>query len=269
MPFVTSRGAKIHWDAQGQGTPVLLIMGHLYSSRMWYPLLGTLTKTHRVITFDNRGTGDSDTSSDVTIELMAEDAHAVLAAAGEDSAHVYGVSMGGAIAAELAMAHPERARSVTLGCTMLKTTPEGHGRQRPGWLYHLPLWLVRRMLRKAATPEKYGSAAPRSAALRDMDMLAKDRFTMKGVREQNRAITRYVTTRDRARKMITVPVLILHGDEDPLVDVRFGRELSEILPHGHYVEFKGSGHNFLVAAGERATRAFVDFIDAVDARRAS
>lgn len=100
-----------------------------------------------------------------------------------------------------------------------------------------------------------------------MAILAKDRFTMKGVREQNRAITRYITTRERAQNGLTMPVLVLHGDEDPLVDVKFGRELRDTLPHGRYVEFAGAGHNYLVAAGDKATRAFIDFIDAVDARR--
>ncbi|WP_163048790.1 alpha/beta fold hydrolase, partial [Acinetobacter pittii] len=67
--------------------------------------------------FDNRGTGGSDTTPGVTIAQFAADALAVLEAAGETGAHVYGVSMGGGIAAEFAMAYPERTRSVTLGCT--------------------------------------------------------------------------------------------------------------------------------------------------------
>jgi 3-oxoadipate enol-lactonase len=269
MPFVTGQGAKIHWEAQGQGTPVLLIMGHLYSSRMWYPLLATLAKTHRVITFDNRGTGESATTSNVTIEQLAADARAVLDAAGESQAHIYGVSMGGGIAAEFGMAYPEQVLSLTLGCTMLKTTQEGHGKQRAPWIYRLPLWLVRWMLRRNAKPENYGSAAPRDAALRDMAVLAGDRFTMKGVREQNLAMTRYATTRERAQAALTMPVLVLHGDEDPVVDVKFGRELHMILPPSRYVEFKGAGHNYLVAAGDAAINAFIGFIDDVDAQRAA
>lgn len=269
MPYVTNDGAKIHWEAQGQGTPVLLIMGHLYSSRMWYPLLETLARTHRVITFDNRGTGESDTTGNVTVEQMTSDALAVLDAAGERKAHIYGVSMGGGIAGEFGMAHPERCLSVTLGCTMLKQTREGHGNQRAPWIYHMPRWLVRWVLRKAAKPENYGSAAPRDAALHDIAVIAGDRWTMKGVREQNMAITKYMTTRERAQAKLTMPVLVLHGDEDPLVDVKFGRELHEILPHSRYVEFKGAGHNYLIAAGERATRSFIDFIEDVDAKRAA
>jgi pimeloyl-ACP methyl ester carboxylesterase len=267
MPFVQSGNARIHWQSEGKGTPVLLIMGHLYSSEMWYPLIPELTKQHRVITFDNRGTGQSDTTSGVTVEQMTADALAVLDAAGERRAHVYGVSMGGGIAGEFGMAYPERCLSVTLGCTMLKQTHEGHGKQRAPWVYHLPRWLVRLMLRRMAKPEAYGSAAPREAALHDIAMLAKDRFTMKGVREQNLAMTKYVTTPERARRQLTMPVLVLHGDEDALVDVKYGRELHDIILHTDLVIYPGAGHNFLVASGGKSNRDFIDFIEAVDAKK--
>jgi len=269
MPFVVHDGARIHWEAQGHGSPVLLIMGFSYASQMWYPLLDKLAKSHRVITFDNRGTGETDTTDGVTIEKMAGDALAVLNAAGEKKAHIYGVSMGGAIAAEFGMAYPKRAISVTLGCTMLKTTREGHGNQRPPWVFYLPLPVARWMLSWTAKPENYGSAAPRAAALHDMAVLANNTFTMQGVREQNRAITNYATTRERARATLTMPILVMHGDEDKTVPVKFGRELHAILPQSQYVEWHGAGHNYLVAIGDRATRTFVNFIDGVDARNAA
>ncbi|MEP9360226.1 alpha/beta hydrolase [Sphingomonas sp. KR3-1] len=266
MPFVESGGARIHWDSEGEGTPVLLIMGHLYSARMWYPLLPALTKGHRAIWFDNRGTGDSDTTPGVTVEQFAADALAVLQAAGETSAHVYGVSMGGGIAGEFAMAYPERTRSVTLGCTMFKTEKtEIKGAQK--LIYNLPRWLVKAIF-KRTKPEGYGSAAPREAAQHDIAVLAQDRFTMAGVRAQAYAIANYATTNARAVEKLTMPVLILHGDEDKLVPVEKGREAHALLPHSNYVEFKGAGHNYLVADNEGSTRAFLDFIDGVDAQGA-
>ena len=88
MPFAESGGARIRWEAEGSGPPVLLIMGHLYSSRMWYPLLPALTQRRRAILFDNRGTGGSDTTGQVTIGQFADDALAVLDAAGERRAHI-------------------------------------------------------------------------------------------------------------------------------------------------------------------------------------
>lgn len=263
MAFIQSSGAKIHWEAEGQGTPVLLIMGHLYSSRLWYPLLPALTKNHHAIWFDNRGTGESDTTKGPTVEQFAADALAVLDAAGIDKAHVYGVSMGGGIAAEFAMAYPERTRSVTLGCTMLKTARnELTGAQK--LIYNLPRWLVRALF-KRAKPEGYGSAAPRDAALHDMGVLAQDKFTMAGVRAQAKAIAGYASNWERAREKLTMPVLVLHGDEDKLVPVEKGRELHANLPGSEYVEFKGAGHNYLVANNAGSTKAFLDFIEKVDA----
>lgn len=267
MPFVQSGNARIHWRSEGSGTPVLLIMGHLYSSDMWYSLVPELARNHRVILFDNRGTGDSDTTTNVTIEQMTADALAVLDAAGEASAHVYGVSMGGGIAGEFAMAYPERTRSVTLGCTLLKTSADKRGKGR-AFIYYLPGPLVRWLIPRLAKPEGYGSAAPVEAAKRDIAVLAHNRFTMRGVREQNAAITAYQTTVERARERITMPTLVLHGDEDMLVDVKYGRELHAIIPHSRYVEFTGAGHNFPVATGGEggaANRTFIDFIDQVDA----
>lgn len=264
MPFVQSGDARIHWQAEGEGTPVLLIMGHLYSSRMWYSLVPKLAKRHRVIRFDNRGTGQSDTTTGLTVEQMAADALAVLDAAEEDKAHVYGVSMGGGIAGEFAIAYPGRTLSVTLGCTLLKTEVGKRGNGM-GLLYYLPAPVVRWLLHRLGKPENYGSDVPRDAALHDIEVLKGDRFTMKGVREQSRAIDAYVTTGERARAGITMPALVLHGDEDKTVDVKYGRELGEILPHAHVHIFPGAGHNYLIASGGAADLVFMDFIDGVDA----
>lgn len=265
MPFVQRPGARLHWDAAGTGTQVLLIMGHLYSSAMWYPLLPALMKQHRAVWFDNRGTGDSDTTSVVTIEDFAADALTVLDAAGNEKAHVYGVSMGGGIAAEFAMRYPERTASLTLGCTMLKTERTKLGLR--GILYGLPLGVVRAILSRMVTPARYGSAAPRDAALHDIEILKRDRFTMRGVKAQAMAIANYATTRQRAASRLTMPVLVLHGDEDEAVPVEKGRELAALIPNARYVEFKGAGHNYLVAANDASTKAFLDFISTVDARQ--
>jgi pimeloyl-ACP methyl ester carboxylesterase len=201
----------------------------------------------------------------MTIEQYTADALAVLDAAGVDKAHIYGVSMGGGIAAEFAIRHPERTLSAMLGCTMLKTEKtEIKGAQK--LIYSLPRWLVRWVFKRTMKPERYGSAAPREAALQDIAVLMQDRFTMPGVRAQAQAIADYATTRERAQATLTMPVLVLHGDEDEAVPIEKGRELHAMLPHSQYVEFKGAGHNFLVAANEASTAAFLDFIDAVDAK---
>src|SRR5271154_5255286 len=80
--------------------------------------LGALQRDFEVIAYDHRGVGASSRlEGPITILQMAEDAVGLLDALGIDSAHIVGISMGGMIAQELALAHPERVRTLTLGCT--------------------------------------------------------------------------------------------------------------------------------------------------------
>src|SRR5271157_4544854 len=111
MPFVENQGAKIYWDEQGQGAPVLLIMGLGYTSVMWYRTRPVLARRYRTLALDNRGVGRSDVPpGPYSIATMASDAAAVLDAAGIARAHVFGVSMGGMIAQEFALQYPAKTR---------------------------------------------------------------------------------------------------------------------------------------------------------------
>src|SRR5690348_7168089 len=121
MTLLERDGYRLHWDSTGSGSPVLLIMGAVYSSAMWYPALPTLSASHRLISFDNRGTGQSTSAGGASIAEMARDALAVLDAADVERAHVYGMSLGGVLALELAIAAPERVRSLVLGCSCVLT----------------------------------------------------------------------------------------------------------------------------------------------------
>src|SRR5579863_4901360 len=118
MAIVENQSAKIHWDEQGRGEPILLIMGLGWASPMWHRSRPLLSTRYRTIALDNRGVGRSDLPpGPYPIALMASDAAAVLDAAGIASAHVFGVSMGGMIAQEFALRYPQRVRSLILGCT--------------------------------------------------------------------------------------------------------------------------------------------------------
>ncbi len=105
MPFADNQGTRIYWDEQGTGAPILLIMGLGYPSAMWHRARPALSASYRTIALDNRGAGQSDVPpGPYSIALMASDAAAVLDAAGVPSANVFGVSMGGMIAQEFALA---------------------------------------------------------------------------------------------------------------------------------------------------------------------
>src|SRR5712691_9994017 len=118
MTYAESAGAKIYWEEHGSGDPLLLIMGLGASLEAWDRIAPTLATRYRTILFDNRGVGRSDVpSGPYSLEMMADDAAAVLDAAGVEAAHVFGASMGGMIAQELALRHRARVRRLILGCT--------------------------------------------------------------------------------------------------------------------------------------------------------
>jgi 3-oxoadipate enol-lactonase len=119
MAIVQSDGAHIYWHSLGRGEPLVLIMGLGCSSAMWFRLAPLLARRYRVIMLDNRGVGRTEVDHFVVhrVSTMASDVVAVLAAAGEANAHVLGLSMGGMIAQQLALDHPQCVRSLMLAAT--------------------------------------------------------------------------------------------------------------------------------------------------------
>ena len=264
MPFTVNNGVRLHWQEEGAGTPVLLVMGHRYSSALWYPILPVLMAKHRVVWFDNRGTGESGMTRKATIQDLTRDALAVMDAAGLGRAHVFGVSMGGGIALELAMQAPQRVTSLVLGCTCMLTSEKPRMPAIMRALYYLPPWALRLLLPRRGD-KGYGSAATPEAVATDMAVLARDRFSVPGVVAQAAAIAGYSTTNE-AVAALTMPALVIHGDEDGVVPYAWGVELAEALPHSTFVEVKGAGHNFLVAGGDKTNAIIAEFLSNVDRR---
>src|SRR3954452_4509937 len=135
------------YESTGDGPAVLLIMGLGLPGDAWWRTVPVLARTCRVITFDNRGSGRADLGGGpLPLAGMAADAVSVLDAAGAARAHVYGISMGGMIAQELALGFPERVASLVLGATSaggrLATPPD------PATLAFLA--------RRAAVPDEEG-----------------------------------------------------------------------------------------------------------------
>jgi 3-oxoadipate enol-lactonase len=265
MPFATNEGVRLSWDARGTGTPVVLVMGHWYSSALWYPVRDALAAEHRVIWYDNRGTGETDASTGFSLEDMVQDTLAVMDAAGVQKAHIFGVSMGGGIVLDLGLRFPERALSVILGCTMVLTP----GKPRvPAWIrlaYFLPRWILTGLLKSKVANQGYGSAASPEAVARDLAVLSVEKTDIRSIHAQAGAIAGYSLTLEEAATL-SVPALVMHGDEDGTVPYAGGVELAQTLGV-ELVTLKGAGHNYLVAATEKSITAVRRFIDAVDARK--
>lgn len=119
MPKAGVEGIELNYERAGEGEPLLLIQGMSGTHAAWgVPFLTELERSFDCVVFDNRGIGHSSPAHQLfTIAELAEDTVGLLDALEIERAHVLGISMGGMIAQDLALAHPERLRSLTLGCS--------------------------------------------------------------------------------------------------------------------------------------------------------
>jgi pimeloyl-ACP methyl ester carboxylesterase len=258
-------GAEICWAERGSGTPVLLIMGFAYPKEMWHRAIAALAPAHRVLYFDNRGVGGSRAPRGrYTMEMLAADAVAVLDAAGEDLAHVYGASLGGAIAKAVALDHPERVRSLLLGCTAARSANPAI---RIGLRARLGLkvmtYIPRRWARRNMATRSYGPGADPARIAEDRAILEGSRVTRRGIEGQAWAVAGF-TVLDRLGE-IDVPTLVLHGTEDKTVPFAAGEQLADRIRGARFVRLEGAGHNYLTDSEAESNTAVLEFLASVDA----
>lgn len=264
MPFTVNGGVRLRWEEQGEGTPVLLVMGATYSSELWWHAVPILAERHRVVRFDNRGTGGSQATKVASIADMADDGIAVLDAAGVADAHVWGVSLGGVVVQELALRHPERVRSLIVGCSGILSEDKPRAPRWANLLAYLPLSVRMRLLGRGGN----GTACPPELAERNAAVLAADRTERRGLTAQQDALRAYSVGQDQIRAGITMPLLVQHGVEDTTVPPAYGQELADTVPGARLLTYEGAAHNYLIDTDGAAARDVLDFVAEVDAARA-
>lgn len=243
MATLERDGAKLWWDERGSGAPVLLIQGLGYPSDMFHRLLPGLARRFRVLLLDNRGVGRTGVpAGPYTVEAMAADAAAVVEAAGDSSAHVVGVSMGGLIAQELALTRPELVRSLLLGCT------------HPGGTDSVFTDEVRAFLggRSEMTPDQaaeasvpfvYAAETPRERIDEDLAIRRAVPTRPEGYLAQLTGAMAYRGSLPRLPQL-ELPVLIVHGTADRLVPVDNAHLLAAAVPAARLELLPGASHIF-------------------------
>lgn len=119
MPKAKINDINMYYDVQGDGFPLVMVMGFLGNADCWDPrMLPDLSARFKVIMFDNRGAGRTDVSDkEFSIKLLAEDTVGLMDVLNVPKAHVLGTSMGGMIAQELALNYPKRVEKLILTST--------------------------------------------------------------------------------------------------------------------------------------------------------
>lgn len=243
---------------------MLLVHGLGYDRHGWGPLPDILAAAFRIVLVDNRGVGESDApAGPYTIRELAEDAVAVLDSAGAARAHVVGVSLGGYIAQELAISHPERVERLVL-CS---TSPGGPSQ------YPMPAAGVDAFERFPIMERAEGlrlmvenSLGPR--AVRERPELVEEVYayrlacapTVAAWRAQRHAGTAF----DAHGRLgeIAAPTLVLHGGGDTVVDVRNSRLLAAGIPDARLRVVPDRGHLLVWEEGELLAPIVRDFLTA-------
>ena len=252
MAFAQSEGAELYWESTGAGAPVLLVMGLGMNATGWWRTVPVLSESLRVIAFDNRGVGRSEVApGPYSVTQMADDAIAVLDAAGEKSAHVYGISLGGMIAQQIALRHPERVRRLVLGATT------------PGGTHAVPLDddVVQFFFRRrdmpaeeacwASIPYNYGPRGRREGGQRIAEDIAQRlRFPVRaeGYAAQLEGALHHDVFDSLER--IGHETLVVHGEADRMVPPANGALLAERIRDARLETWPEAGHLYFTDAPE-------------------
>jgi poly(3-hydroxyalkanoate) depolymerase len=249
---------RIRVSIQGSRDPLLLVMGLGGNIEMWEPLVAAMPG-RETIAYDAPGTGESDLPRrPLRVRRLAAIADQLLERLGYGAVDVLGVSMGGAVAQQLAFQAPERVRRLVLAAT----TPGTGG--VPGNPLAMAILLTpyryysRRYLRLVA-PYLYGGGARRGPLMAQQALARLHRPpSLRGYFLQMLGIAGWSSLPFLRR--IRQPTLVLAGDDDPIVPVVNGRILARLIPDARLHVVRGGGHLFLLERARDSAAVIQQFL---------
>jgi 3-oxoadipate enol-lactonase len=250
MPVARTGTVELHWESFGEGPAVLLIAGQGMTVDAWSATIPVLARSFRVIAFDNRDTGGSSRVPwPYTAAQMAHDAVAVLDAAGEQRAHVYGISLGSLVAQEVALRHPDRVQALVLGAS----SAGGFAAYKPA-----PSSLAQTFLVRAGTMgpgEAEWAAVPYTYAEKTRRLHPERIVTDIGHRVSSPPEplaylhqAAAVAAHDAYARLnnMTAPTLVVHGEQDVFVPPANALVLAERIPGAQLRLWPDAGHMYTI-----------------------
>jgi pimeloyl-ACP methyl ester carboxylesterase len=258
MPYTKNGSVRIYWEEEGEGEPLLALMGLSFSLAMWGALRPFLVSRFRTIFVDNRCVGRSDSPvPPFSLSDMAQDAVCVLDAAGVPSAHVFGMSMGGMIGQQMAIDFPDRIRKLVLGCTHCNGAEAVWAQSQFLQLLRFP-FLSHNARIEALLPYIYHPNTPRERIDVDVALLRQHFPTLVNASKQMAAVARWRLCDGLSRAKL--PTLVIHGDSDRLIPAAAGRLVSQRIPRSQFVMIPRASHIFPTDQPEATKRELLGFL---------
>lgn len=259
MPKVDLDGCEIHYEAEGEGRPILFLAGMGLDLSVWYPVTRHLEDAFTCVLMDNRGAGFSEaTPGPYTIPQLAADSAALLEGLGMSDAIVAGHSMGGCVAQQLALDHP----GLVGGLVLIGTASAGRSddlgsteeaRAALSRTAGPPEEIVRGNMTVSVSP-RYIETHPDEFERLVADRLAK-RPRGRGVAGQRAACAVFDVSEQISR--IACPILVVHGTDDQIAAVDRGERLAASIPDAKLVVLEGVGHMPQWESPERLAAAII------------
>jgi 3-oxoadipate enol-lactonase len=256
-----SDGLALHYIDRGAGvggTPILLIAGIPAIADDWDSLAVPLSASRRVIAYDNRGSGASTVSAGpYTTAQLAGDAVALLDHLAIDRADVFGMSMGGMIAQELALGWPQRVNRLVLGCThagLAHAAPQPRETAR-AFAMQTDDWGARM---RALAPHAFASDVDGGLLAGFVAKKSRDVQDADGYGAQIAAVLGHDT--GARLQEIAAPTLVLTGDDDRVIPAASSEVLRERIPHARLEVIPGAGHLFFIEKPGETLALLEDFL---------
>ncbi|MCB9728232.1 MAG: alpha/beta hydrolase [Deltaproteobacteria bacterium] len=271
MPKVRLGRAEMSYDTAGdEGSPVLLIMGFGVPGHLWGNQVPALSASHRVAWFDNCGAGGTRAGrAPVSLRAQAEHAAGLIEHLGHGPAHIVGVSMGGMIAQELALAFPERVRSLSLlvthagGLRNVLPNPRGLNLFVRGFLG--PRRGRAYAMEQLIFPAEYLETIDRGWLLQTLKDEVVEAMPRRARLAQIAGIVRHHTA-PRLPRLAGLPTLVVAAGQDALIRPEEHVRLHQLIPGSRLEYFADSGHGILHQCAERLNAALLAHFAEVDAR---
>lgn len=267
MPFADANGQRLFYLEHGEGDPLVLVTGLGGDHLSWGEQIAPFAERYRTVVFDNRDSGQSsETPEAYEIADMAEDTLALADGLELDDFHLMGISMGGAIAQEVALAAPERLRSLTLA---MSWSGDGHwGRVRGRLMANAAMRTPREehveQLLLACLSEEAFADPERVAYFREMVIDNPHPQSLEAFARQAQAVGNH-DAGDRLSRL-SLPVHVIGAERDLMVPVWKARELAERIAGARLTVIEDGTHAVNMERAEEFNRATLDFLVEVSGR---
>jgi pimeloyl-ACP methyl ester carboxylesterase len=279
MPYADIGSTRLFYEATGEGEPLIMIPG-LGLDHTYYALgIPRISQAAKTISVDLRGVGRSNKDDvDYSVELWADDIAALITELGYEGAHVLGTSLGGSIAASLAVRHPERVRSlIAVGAfTELNTSVRlnydlrkrliaklGMGEEMADFI---ALWIMTPAFLESDSGAEVIANTRKGVESNDPEIYTRflDAILRLGEREPG-GPTPPLTA---ALAGVTAPTLVACADNDHFIPASLSRTIHEAIPGSRFVEIPGGGHIPFIEAPDLICDAVVEFVSAIEGAKA-